>query len=180
MDIDLLVKISARAWAMPILALLHRGTPGRQASLLAATGAGRTAFTPSLHHLIDLGLLERNPGHGHPLRPEYRLTPDGHTAAAMAHRLDTALPGAAQTPLLRRAWTLPILAVSRQPRHFSDIKSALGPITDRALSQSLRQLQGAQWITRAVDPAATPLRARYGATGTGLRISKAIDLSPVP
>ena len=74
MDINLLVKITQRAWSMNILALMHEGTAGRQATLLAKTGAGRTAFAQSLHHLIELNLVQRNPGHGHPLRPEYILT----------------------------------------------------------------------------------------------------------
>ena len=87
MDIKLLVKISARAWSLDILAQMYRGVPGRQAALLSATQAGRTAFSKSLAHLVELGLVERNPGHGHPLRPEYRLTDRGKIAAAMADRV---------------------------------------------------------------------------------------------
>ena len=90
MDINLLVKLSSRAWSLPILAQIARGVACRQAPLIAATGAGRTAFGASLTHLIDLKLLERNPGHGHPLRPEFRLTPAGQAAAAMGalHNFD--------------------------------------------------------------------------------------------
>lgn len=174
MDINLIVKISARAWSLPILALLHRGVAGRQAALLAATKAGRTAFTQSLHHLIDLDLLERNPGHGHPLRPEYRLTSDGALAAAMAARIEKAVPSEPQGLLLRRAWTVPVLAVSRSPRSFTQIKTSLPAITDRALSQALRQLQGQSWIQRVVDTQAHPLRAQYHAVNTGLDINQAI------
>ena len=65
MDMEFLVKLTARAWSLSILARLDAGVPGRQAPLLAATGAGRTAFAQSLAHLHALGLLERNPGHGH-------------------------------------------------------------------------------------------------------------------
>lgn len=35
-----------------------------------------------MDHLIKIGLLERNPGYGHPLRPEFRLTQLGIEAAA--------------------------------------------------------------------------------------------------
>ena len=86
MDINLLVKITARAWSLSILALMHQGVPGRQAALLTRTGAGRTAFAQSLTHLIDLGLLARTSGHGHPLRPEYELTEKGKPAAASQPR----------------------------------------------------------------------------------------------
>ena len=84
MDIKTLVNTTSRAWTIPILAQLHAGVAGRQAPLLAATGASRTAFAQSMEHLISIGLLERNPGYGHPLRPEFRLTKHGVTAATIA------------------------------------------------------------------------------------------------
>lgn len=180
MDINLLVKISARAWSLPILAALHRGVPGRQAALLAVTQASRTAFGQSLKHLIELDLLERNPGHGHPLRPEYRLTPMGIKAAAMADEIEAASPQTAQNTLLRRAWTLPILAVSIQPKFFSEIKSDLPAITDRALSQSLKSLQGAKWLERRVNADVHPPRPQYQAANAGASISRAVGLRPHP
>jgi DNA-binding HxlR family transcriptional regulator len=176
MDINLIVKISARAWSLRILALLHEGVAGRQAALLKATQAGRTAFAQSLHHLIDLKLLERNPGHGHPLRPEYRLTPAGVNAAAMASRIAHVAPDEPDAILLRRAWTLPVLTVSPKPCSFTDIKTSLPAISDRALSQTLKQLQGHNWLMRQVDTKAHPLRAKYHATNAGMQINKAVSL----
>ncbi|WP_421704434.1 winged helix-turn-helix transcriptional regulator [Aliiroseovarius sp.] len=173
MDIPLLVKITSRAWCLSILAALYRGTPARQAPLLAATGASRTAFAQSLAHLIDLGVLERNPGHGHPLRPEYRLTATGKEAAAMAARIMEAKVNDAGLALLRRSWTVPVLATCQQPRFFGEVKTALPPITDRALSQSLKQLQARDWITRAVDTDIHPPRALYQAMGSGADIADA-------
>ena len=85
MDISEIVNVASRAWALPILNCLHGGVPGRQAPLLAATGAGRTAFAQSIGHLIEIGLVERNPGHGHPLRPEFRLTEAGKAARDYAY-----------------------------------------------------------------------------------------------
>ncbi len=112
MDISLLVKITSRAWCLSILDALHQGgTPARQAPLLAATGASRTAFAQSLAHLVDLGVLERNPGHGHPLRPEYRLTATGKEAAVMAARIMDAKVNDAGLALLRRSWTVPVLTI---------------------------------------------------------------------
>ena len=176
MDINSLVKITARAWSLTILARMHRGTPGRQAALLADTGASRTAFAASLAHLVELGLLERNPGHGHPIRPEYRLTKRGIEAAAIADQVKNLAPQTNETTLLRRAWTLPVLAVSATPQHFTDIKVALGPITDRALSQSLKQLQSAQWMARDINVDVAPPRTLYRAVGAGLDIGRATGL----
>lgn len=177
MDINLLVKVTSRAWSLNILALMHAGVPGRQAPLLSASGASRTAFTKSLVNLIDLGLLERNPGHGHPLRPEYRLTLKGAELAIVASKIAEAVPKNTEFALLRRAWTVPVLVVSRRPRHFTEIKNDLMPITDRALSQSLQQLQAQHWLQRKIDTTMHPPRPLYQAANAGVGISQAINLA---
>lgn len=174
MDINLLVKLMERAWALDILAVLNAGVPARQAPLIAATGAGRTAFGQSLEHLIALGVLERNPGHGHPLRPEFRLTATGARLAPMADAILDTVPGAGEQALLRRRWTVPVLAVAHTPRRFSDLKAGLGKITDRALSQSVDHLQDRGWIIRDVDPTSRPLRPWYHAANDGRRISQIV------
>jgi DNA-binding HxlR family transcriptional regulator len=175
MDINFLVKITSRAWSLTILALLDAGTPGRQAPLLTASGASRTAFAQSLQHLIALGLVERNPGHGNPLRPEFRLTPQGTTIAAVASKITSSNLSNEDSRLLRRNWTLPILAVSQSPRFFSEIKLDIGTITDRALSQSLQQLHSSQWLSRDIDPLMRPPRPRYSVTNRGKTISTALN-----
>lgn len=168
MDISLLVKLTARAWSLDILALLHSGTPGRQAPLIAASGAGRTAFGQSLAHLMDLGLVVRNPGHGHPLRPEFRLTETGERVAARAAALYNLAPSdPAARQLLRRSWSLPILAVTPRPIAFSGIRTRLPGVTDRALSLSLKKLEAQDWLARRVDTAARPPRPYYQAQGLG-------------
>ena len=170
MDIELFVNTTSRAWAIPILARLHEGTAGRQAPLLAATGASRTAFAQSMQHLIAMGLLERNPGYGHPLRPEFRLTPAGIAAAALAHNIQNVTSDGDQD-LLRRSWTLPVLTAIHRPRHFNDIKRNLRTITDRALSQSLKVMEVRHWVHRQVDDTARPPRPLYRAVNTGGLIS---------
>lgn len=177
MDIETLVKVTSRAWSLHILALMHTGVPGRQAPLLAASGAGRTAFGASLAHLTDLKLMERNPGHGHPLRPEFRLTPKGVEIARIANTIAQAVPDFANTDILRRSWTVPVLAVTARPRHFVEIKSALCTVTDRALSQSLHQLHERSWLRRDVDTSKRPLRPIYHAANIGARISRAVNLN---
>jgi len=176
MDISLLVNVTSRAWALPILAQIDAGTPCRQATLIAATGAGRTAFSASLSHLLDLGLLERNPGHGHPLRPEFRLTESGIEMAGVAARIMGTAKNRVDDRLIRRAWSVPILAVTRPERHFGEIRERLTPITDRALSQSLQVLELNGLMRRDVDSAARPLRPTYRAIGPGAEIAKAIPL----
>ena len=173
MDIGILVKLTARAWSLEILALLYAGVPGRQASLLNESGAGRTAFGQSLAHLIELGLLERNPGYGHPLRPEFQMTLAGEHVAKMAFDVIRAVPEPIDFRLLRRSWTVPVLAAAHTPKRFSEMKMSLGSITDRALSMTLDQLQEREWMRRDVDVNAKPLRPLYQATNTGLIVSQA-------
>lgn len=171
MHIKLFVNITSRAWALPILSNLHDGVPGRQATLLAATGASRTAFSQSMDHLIEIGLLERNPGHGHPLRPEFRLTPLGIEAGAIANKVHK-ISRDEDHDLLRRSWTLPVLTTLHAPSHFNEIKRSLLTITDRALSQSLKSMEDRKWVHRGVDDTARPPRSIYRAINTGGMISK--------
>ncbi len=170
MYISELVNITSKALAMPILAQMHAGVPGRQAPLLHATGASRGAFAQSMQHLIDLGYVERNPGHGHPLRPEFRLTAKGQARGAFALEIDrTAQPQHA--PLLRRTWALPVLASLAAPRRFGELRSTLHPITDRALSQTLISLEDNAWVSRTVDAESRPPRPLYQPINMGTAIS---------
>ncbi|MCX7558074.1 winged helix-turn-helix transcriptional regulator [Sulfitobacter sp. F26204] len=171
MYIDSLVNITSKAWALPILSSLHEGVAGRQATLLAATGAGRAAFAQSMEHLVRIGLMERNPGHGHPLRPEFRLTAAGIPAAAMASKILNAA-GKEDHDLLRRTWTVPILTSLHTPCRFNEIKRNLSSITDRALSQSLRIMEDRSWVYRNVNETARPPWSVYSAINTGNAISR--------
>lgn len=176
MNIELLVNLTSKAWSLKILALLHEGVPGRQAPLLAATTASRSAFAASLEHLFQLGLLERNPGHGHPLRPEFRLTSKGVAAAAMASRIVALVPGDDGFSVIKRSWTVPILAITDQPQRFSVIRSGLGSITDRALSKSLGVLEERDWLRRDVEMSERRPYPTYLAVNAGLKINRAISL----
>ena len=177
MNISLLVNISSKAWSLKILALLHAGVVGRQAPLLKACHASRSSFVASLNHLVELGLLERNPGHGHPLRPEFKLTRKGAIAAAMAYRIMNTLPDDAAFSAIRRSWIVPILAVTETPQRFSKIKSGLIGITDRALSQSLFFLEEYQWIKREIDLSERAPRPLYHAINDGQKINQVISIS---
>lgn len=177
MDIALLVNLTSKAWSLKILALLHSGVPGRQAPLIAATNASRTSFASSMEHLVQLGLLEKNPGHGHPLRPEFRLSRKGVPIASMASRIMESLPDDDAFVVLRRNWTVPILAVTESPKRFSVIRSELGAITDRALSQSLGVLEEQQWLKRDIDVSHRSPFPTYLALNTGRTINQVIGWS---
>lgn len=176
MDIKSLVNITSRAWSLKILALMFSGVPGRQAPLLATTDASRTAFAASLDHLVKLGLVERNPGHGHPLRPEFRLTREGRLAAETADRIIASVPDDDAFELVQRTWTVPILALTAAPQRFSAIKSSLVPITDRALSKSLLLLEERDWLRRDIAMSERAPHPIYRAVNVGRRINRAVAL----
>ncbi|MGR3616285.1 MAG: winged helix-turn-helix transcriptional regulator [Paracoccaceae bacterium] len=123
-----------------------------------------------MEHLITAGLLERNPGYGHPLRPEFRLTQNGITAAALAKKIQNASAGE-HHDLLRRSWTLPVLTAIHTPSRFNDIKRNLHTVTDRALSQSLKSMEDRNWVCRSIDDTARPPRSIYRSVNIGGRIS---------
>lgn len=176
MDIALLVNLTSKTWSLKILALLYNGVPGRQARLIAATSASRSSFTASLDHLVQLGLLEKNPGHGHPLRPEFRLTPTGGRAAAMASKIVELAPDEEAFGLIRRSWSVPVLAVTGSPKRFSVIKSSLGGITDRALSRSLAALEEHRWMKRDINLSERTPFPTYQVVNAGTKINQAIAL----
>ena len=171
MDINLIVNLCSKAWGLSILANIHAGVPGRQAALLQATGAGRSAFGASVNHLIRIGLLRRRDGHGHPLRPEFELTDHGRYVATFAEMV-WAQVRAEEQPLLRKAWSLPVIAVLAQEDSYGAVRRTLSPITDRALSQSLRGLERAKWVERRVDIAARPPKPSYLTIGTGVVLAE--------
>lgn len=177
MDVALLVNLTSKAWSLKILALMDAGVPGRQAPLLAKTRATRSAFAASLEHLVQLGLIERNPGHGHPLRPEFRLTARGVAAAAMAARIMDAVPDDDSFSIIKRSWTVPVLAVTGTPQRFSMIKSRLGSVTDRALTLSLGTLEEKAWLRREIDVSQRSPFPIYLAANIGRDITQAIGLS---
>ena len=163
MNIALAVNLSSRAWCLPILTHMQDGVPGRQAQLIAACAAPRNSFGQSLSHLFEMKLLERTPGHGHPLRPEFRLTKTGGAVAAEAAQIWHVFPEE-QRKLLQKTWILPLVLVAQSPVTNKALKTALAPITDRALSLALKRLETAGLMQRSIAPDARPARPVYHAT----------------
>lgn len=166
-----LVKICEKAWALTALALIGQGAPARVAVLAAAAGTTRSAMRPSVMHLYELGLLAQNPGHGHPLRPEAKLTPEGELWAELALSLEGLLHGDEERRLVRLNWTLPTLRVAHTPVRFTSLRNALPPVRDSALSTTLRRLETTGWLERHVDVELRPPQVAYVTVNRGLEIA---------
>ena len=75
---------------------------------------------------------------------------------------------------LARKWTLlVILELYKGPgytRRFSELKDALGGITQKVLTERLRELEEEGIVTRRVDATAFPVRSEYTLTASGLAL----------
>jgi len=147
--IDRLAALFHRRWACPVLAQLHRTEGAKFISLVHALGANAGAVRQTIDELIDLGWVRRNPGYGHPLRPEYLLTRRGERLAPACDRLDRALRTLEVRDVALRKWSMPTLyVIGEGPTRFTQVASALPGATDRAVSLSLKDLGGAELIER--------------------------------
>jgi DNA-binding HxlR family transcriptional regulator len=175
-----LVRISSSRWFMPLLATMSRDGGARFAALANQHGISRSALSRSLQGLIEAGWVARNPGHGHPLRPEYVLTDAGTPLAAWCERVMEQRRRLRLEPGQLPRWSLPLVArLRRNPARFSTLQSALA-VTPRALSLTIRQMLSVELVSRSVEPAFPPT-ARYGLTGRGRRLAEAIgDAHPSP
>jgi DNA-binding HxlR family transcriptional regulator len=162
---------------LPVLAELHRGRGCKFVTLVSRTGASRKAITETLGALVNLGLVMRNPGYGHPLRPEYLLTTramQSGPAFMMLYDLIRQL-GLADAAL--KKWSLPVLLRTSQAgsgARFSVLRSDLAAITDRALTLALKDLRAAGLVTRLVLDSYPPTTL-YQATAASWPIVGALE-----
>ena len=151
-DITALLRLVHRRWTIPVLAELHRSQGSKFITLTARLGIGRSTLTQTLDTLIDAGLAVRNPGYGHPMRPEFILTTRGHAIAPACADLLAALDSLTLRDLALRKWTLPVLlAIRAGARRFGELKRLLPTITDRALALALKQMESAGLIAREIQ-----------------------------
>jgi DNA-binding HxlR family transcriptional regulator len=147
-------RISDQAWALATVSALLEGAPARGPAMAHRLGASRAAIAAALDHLVALGILRANPGHGHPLRPAFLVRDRARAErAALAWQ---AVRKAEVEALARQKWTLPILAALPAAQSFSGLRRALAPITPRALSIGLQGLEAAGLVTRTIVDAAPP------------------------
>lgn len=166
-----LTQLFHRRWAVPILAELSRRDGAKFVTLVHSTGAAAGSVRATLDSLIELEWVTPNPGYGHPLRPEYLLTPNGAKLAPTCVRLDDALGALGLHEVALRKWSMPVLdSVSRAPRRFGELAARLVPITDRALSLSLADLSAAALVARRPCSAART----YAPTAAGGRLADLI------
>lgn len=146
-----LIEFVHRRWNIPVVAALYERHGARFVTLANALEVGRASLTASLTHLIEMGLVMKNPGHGHPMRPEYVLTREGNAIGETCLELIKSLKSAADIDLAFRKWTLPLVAaIGSDVRRFNELRRALPDATPRAVTLGLKGLIGQKWANRTV------------------------------
>jgi len=160
------IALCSKAWGIQILAYIYKGHDARVTPISHHFSTGRTSISSALDHLLVSGYIKKNAGHGHPLRPAFLLTKKGKKVARWAVSIDEVLVPNDWT-IARKSWVLPILRQSIPVRRFGELRAELKPVTDRALSETLKRLSECQWVHRQVDTKSSPPGVSYEPYGTG-------------
>ncbi len=168
-------RLTAGRWLVPLLAhVVEMGGGSRFAAMLAQLGLSRSALAASLTQLQEAGWLARNPGHGHPLRPEYVLTTKGAPVAEFCTNVMKQRTRLGLEPGQLPRWSLPIVARLDGARaRFNTLRTELKPVTPRALSLTLKQMLAIDLVDRALEDAYPPI-AIYGLTVRGQDLAVAM------
>jgi DNA-binding HxlR family transcriptional regulator len=167
-------RLTAGRWLVPLLAHVGDQQGSRFAVMLARLGLSRSVLSASLAALQEAGWLMRNPGHGHPLRPEYVLTETGAPVAAFCQGVMAQRERLGLAPGQLPRWSLPLIArLDGEKARFSMLRQALSPVTPRALSLTLKQMVHVDLVDRALEAEFPPI-AIYGLTGRGRDLAAAM------
>jgi DNA-binding HxlR family transcriptional regulator len=153
-NLEPLIALCHHRWSLPILAELHRDNGTKFVTLVQRLKISRDALSRTLDALVQLGLVKRNTGYGHPLRPEYILATPGKQIGQDALELLNHLQQleAASTDSLNiglKKWTLPILhAIHHRINRFSSLRETLPSLSPRALTLTLQDFEQLAWLTR--------------------------------
>ena len=173
--IDRLTSLFRRRWACPVIAELHRAEGAKFVTLVHRLGSNPGAMRQTLDELIDLGWIRRNPGYGHPLRPEYLLTRSGERIGPACADLSTAIHSLSAEDVALRKWSMPVLhVVGEGPTRFSEVTRVLDGATDRAISLALKDLGTSAIVDRSLVTG-PPIGSVYAAGAAGATLLPILD-----
>lgn len=150
-QLDLLIELVHHRWNIPIVAELFRRSGAKFVTLAKALGVGRASLSASLRDLIELGFVMKNPGHGHPMRPEYILTEAGKRIGDDCLRLRHLLRRRDEEDVAYRKWTLPLVAaIGEDTRRFNEVQLILPDASPRAITLGLKTMLNERWAKRSL------------------------------
>lgn len=166
-----LLQLGRSRWFVPLLAAMAPRGGARVAEMRHRFGLSASMARRTLGAMVEAGWITPNPGHGHPLRPDYLLSELGRALAPHAQALveERELRRLPTTGLGK--WHLPLLvALGNRPTRFNTLEARLSPVTPRALSLQLKRSVEAQTVLRIVQPAYPPVALyRVNDQAVGLR-----------
>lgn len=175
METSALAALFHHRWSVPLLAELHRSGGAKFVTLAHRLGGSEGAVRQALEALIAGALVMRNPGYGHPLRPEYLLAPAGLRVGSVCVVLVEALRDGGMAEVAGRKWPLPVLhALGPRPARYSELRARLPAITDRALAGALKELMVAGVVERTVVDAHPPAVV-YAPSAAGARVGRILE-----
>ncbi len=173
---QMLSDLGSRRWLMPVMACFHANSALRFAQLRQTLSIGSESLSKTLDYLVKIGWLERNEGHGHPLRPEYLLASEGRTAANCAHSLSQSLQKLKIDSSRLTRWSYPVLALMHKGHsRFSEFENILDKATSRAIAQCLKRLVELEVATRHVGEEYPP-SPKYTLTQRGQILVKSLTV----
>lgn len=147
---------------------------GKLVTLCKRLGAGRQSVLRSLSALIEQGLVQRNPGYGHPMRPEFLPTRTGQAIGQTCEALLATVRALDVEALAFQKWSLPVVyALESGATRFRGIQRELPSVTSRALSLTLKNLEPAGVIERSVLDEHPPI-STYGLTEPGTQLASLV------
>jgi DNA-binding HxlR family transcriptional regulator len=147
--------MSRHRWALPILSELAETGGSRFVPLANKLGLSRDALRQTLDALIEVGLVIRNPGTGHPTRPEYILTEQGRRVAPVcASVLEELRRHGIEEGILKK-WSMPIIAALSAEQRYGELRRGVGA-TPRALTLALKELVSLGLVERRVHDGFPP------------------------
>jgi DNA-binding HxlR family transcriptional regulator len=142
---------------VPIVAVLAHDRGAKFVTLLNRTTASRDTLSDTLAQLMKQGVVMKNPGYGHPMRPEYILTPAGEALGPACIEATVVIPTLGILDIALKKWPMLVLvAIGRGGSRFGEIKELLPGVTPRALTGALRDLQQAGLIDRRITESWPP------------------------
>ncbi len=151
-NLERLIRLFHHRWAIPVLAELHRcGGGSRVAELAHVLAVNRPSLRRTLAALRAQELVRPNPGHGHPLRPEWLLTARGARLAPHGFKLLAAASRHGFRKACLTKWPMPIArCLLEGPVRFGELRRQLEVVTPRALSIALDRLCQRDLVSRRI------------------------------
>jgi DNA-binding HxlR family transcriptional regulator len=175
-NLDLLVQLGRQRWAVALIAVLAERKGARFVELLNTLQTNRESLSRTLEGCAAFGWVMRNPGYGHPLRPEYILTESGWSIAILCQSIEETRQQIGLAPASMSRWSLPVVyRIDKGANRFNRISEGITGTNPRALTQSLKSLIEQQLVTRTVIDDFPPI-TEYWLSDSGCQFARALAL----